>query len=87
MFDFSFKVIQWEGFVEEGALFSPVRDSFKADTWLLTRCFKNSSHTPGKDDGFLIQRCRSCVQLWLSRLGLKGAPLYSTALNDLVSIF
>lgn len=38
-----------EGFVDEGALFSPVRDGFKADTRLLTRCFENSSsHAPGK---------------------------------------
>lgn len=64
MFDFSFKVIQWEGFVEEGALFSPVRDSFKADTWLLTRCFKNSSHRPGKDGWFFdptMQELRSVM--------------------------
>lgn len=65
--------------MEKGALFSPVQDGARpisaADSLV-----HELIQRPGKDV-FVIQRSGSRIWLGLSRLGLKGAPLYSIAVD------
>lgn len=64
--------------MEEGALFSPVRGSSRGWHSAADSLVQEPIKKRSKLGVFLIQRCRSCDRLKLSRLGLKGAPLSST---------
>ena len=75
------------GYGREGAHFSPVRGSWRGlrlSCWLVG---SRAHHQRLPSQGvLLIQWCRSCTQLWLPRLGLKGPLLVHCTFCDTLAI-